>query len=558
MLLLEGVEIEKYYGSKKILDTISFKIYHGETIGLVGKNGTGKTTLLRILVGEDEDYTGEIHGLVQPSYLPQSLIGEKDMLVEDFLMTHDEDYGQVLMWFNRLQMKKDLLLKRMDTCSGGELTRLYLVKMMASQRELLLLDEPSNHLDVEMFDWLIQSLKEYRGGILMVSHNRFLLNTTVDVIWELDRSGTLREYRGDYDFYIKKKEEEERREWQEYHKYQEEKRRIKTSISRQRVHVIRGDQGPERRDSFWRLLKGSDRRTGQMAAKIPALKSRLEKLERIEKPMLDKEIEMDLIPRQLVHAQTLIEGRSISKSFSRKEVLKDLSFRIPSQARVALVGPNGIGKTVLLDCIRGELEIDRGELFRAKGVEIGYLSQHLDHLPQQKRIIEVASLVNPTLKEELVRTVLGSLGFTGEEVEKRVEYFSFGERVRLGFGCLLLSKANLLLLDEPLNHLDIYLREVVVRALTSYPGTILMVSHDYYSIEKIASEIWELTDRGLYIFKGGFKEYREEKRGREKEKREESLDHVEGLVESMRRAVIAERLAKERREKGYEEDFLHS
>lgn len=548
MLLLEAKGLEKSYGSRKLLRDITLRIYSGDKIGLVGKNGVGKTTLLRILRGEDEDYSGEIERKALPSYLPQILAPKKGQLIEDFLMAEGHDYGRIIMWLNRFNMKKSSLSKRMDTCSGGELTRLHLVRIMASQRDLLLLDEPTNHLDLEMVEWLTMFIKEYRGSILIASHDRFLLNATTDVIWELATDGSLREYRGDYDSYLKKKEEEREREWQEYYRYQEEKKRIISSIKRQKEYIKKAHRGPKKTDSFWRLLKGSDRRVGKMAGRAPALKSRLEKLERKEKPFVEKEIEMDLAARHVVHSNILVEGRGIAKSFSKREVLRDLTFKIQSKAKIALTGANGVGKTVLLECIKGEMELDRGEIIKAKGVEIGYLSQQLLDFHPARRLIEEASLANPALDEETVRGLLGSLGFSGREVEKRVEYLSLGERARLGFGRLLLSKANLLLLDEPFNHLDIYLREVVEKSLISFPGTILMVTHDYYSIEQIASEIWELTPKGLCSFKGSFDEYKKGKRrGESKKKREGACGDIEDLVESMRRAVIAAEMAEERR-----------
>ena len=511
MLLIETKDINKWIGSRQLLRDISMKIYQGDRIGLVGRNGTGKSTLLKIINGLDREFQGQIRINCRMGYLSQFYNYQAEQTVEEFFTEVSYDYGSFLRLMKEFGFKTEFLDRHIVDCSGGEQTKLQLIRLLIEEPDLLLLDEPTNHLDIESREWLAGFLQEFTGGILLVSHDRYFMDETAKEIRELEEA-EIKEYTGNYSDYRKQKEIELAREYQEYEKYQAEKKRLKGRIQKQQEFVNIADKGRKRTDNFWRQLKGVDRRTGRMAKKVKSLQSQLEKLEHKEKPYEYKEINPEFTGKDL-HSQYIIQGKGISKSFEHKRVLKELDFSISRDSKIALIGKNGIGKTLLLKIILGVEEPSAGELFCSKELEIGYFSQKLSHLHKDYTVLKEVKEQVPKRPVESIRTFLGSMLFRGEEVFKKIDDLSIGERVRVAFTILLLSDANFLLLDEPLSHLDIISRERIEEALKNYPGSFLFITHDRYFARDTASEIWELSDKGLEIFKGNYEDFLKHKKG---------------------------------------------
>lgn len=511
MLLIKTKEVNKWIGARQLLKDLSFNIYQGDKIGFVGHNGTGKSTLLKIIMDQDKEFQGQISLISKVGYLPQFYDYPINQTVEEFFTEQSYDYGSFLRMMKEFGFETNFLDRQIETCSGGEQTKLQLIRILIEEPELLILDEPTNHLDIETRDWIAEFLNRFQGGILLVSHDRYFLDQVVEEIWELQES-KLNNYTGNYSEYRKQKEIEIAREWQEYQKYQTEKKRLKVTAQKQQEYVNKADKGGKKTDSSWKQLKGSDRRTGRMAKRVKTLKNQIEQVEHKEKPIKAKKINPGFAMKKL-HSEIIIQGKGVSKNFQSDIVIQDLDFSILRKSKIALLGKNGVGKSVLLKLILGQIKPTQGEIITSESLDIGYFSQKLNNLHQEYTVFQEVQKKAPEISEELIRTFLGSMLFRGKDVFKKIGDLSIGEKVRVAFTILLLSKANFLLLDEPLNHLDIVSRERIEEALKNYSGSFLIVTHDRYFSRETANEIWELSDKGLDCFKGSYDDFLKYKQG---------------------------------------------
>ncbi|MFW5976530.1 MAG: ribosomal protection-like ABC-F family protein [Bacillota bacterium] len=546
MLLLKAKKINKWYGPRQLLKDISFEIYKGDKIGLVGRNGTGKSTLFKILMGKDDDYTGNIKPLIKIGYLPQYYQFDKKKTVESFLTKFSYDYGLFMKYMRKFGLSKDFLDRKLNECSGGEQTKIQLIKLLVQEAGLLILDEPTNHLDIGSMNWLKDFINKFTGAVLIVSHDRYFLDKVVNQIWELE-DGEISRYSGNYSSFTTQKKKEKKYKQKEYEKYQAEKKKLKEAIRRQKQYVNKSDKGRKRTDSFWRELKGQDRRNGQFAQRVNSLESQLEQLEEKPKPYEHKEINMDLVPREEAHSNILIRGKNVSKSFSDKTLFSNIDFTVEKGTKIGLIGKNGVGKTILLKLILGKETLSKGDIFRASSLNTGYFSQKLVELNPDNNILEELKSFREELEKETIRTFLGVMLFSGKEVFKKISDLSIGERVRVCFTKLLLSNSNLLVLDEPLNHLDISSRENIEKALGNYPGTVIFVTHDQVFLKNVATNIWELVDNNLICFQGNYEEYREYKNKKRNESRKENSKS--NLVIQMKKAELIAKLNKVKNEK---------
>jgi ATPase subunit of ABC transporter with duplicated ATPase domains len=535
MLLIEAKKINKWIGARHLLKNISFNIYKGNKIGFVGRNVTGKSTLLKIIMDQENGYQGQVKLNISIGYLPQFFQYREEQTVEEFFTEVSYDYGRFLRLMREFGFEKDFLDRHIINCSGGEQTKLQLIRLLIEEPELLILDEPTNHLDIKTRDWLAEFLDNFQGGVLLVSHDRYFLDQVVEEVWELQHS-ELTEYTGDYSEYKKQKKIEIKKKREEYEKYQKQKKRLKASIQKQQQRANRADRGRKRTDSFWRVLKGSDSRTGRMAKRVKSLKSQLEQLDKKEKPVKVKKINPEF-KQNISHSEILIRGKNVSKNFNSISVFKKINFSITRNSKIALLGENGIGKTVLLKLLIGKYKVTDGELIHSKVLNLGYFSQKLKELNHDHTILKEVKDKNYNISEEVIRTYLGSMLFNGDDVFKKISNLSLGERVRVAFTNLLLGNSNLLVLDEPLNHLDIISRERIEEALKNYPGAFLLVTHDRYFVKRTANEIWELTNKGLDCFKGSYEEFKKYRNG-------EYKDHnkIKNQLIKMKRAELIARL----------------
>lgn len=496
-MLLDVNNVSKFIEYKEILKDISFKLYRKDKIGIVGRNGVGKTTLLKVITSELEADTGNIKFYGRYGYLPQNLFLGTHMYVYE-LMEETKKYGEFLELLNKFSLG-NAEKQKIETLSGGEKTKLYLIRLLLQNPDILILDEPTNHLDYETIEWLESFINGFNGAVLMVTHDRYFLDKTVSKIFELEDK-TIKEYCGGYTFYANQKKIQFDKARLEYRLYTKEKRKLEEAA---RKHMERANKyNNMSQDDFQR------HKAAKIAKRSKAIIARLENMEEKEKPVVPKNINIKLEKSSDKTSDILVKTQQVSKSYDRV-LFRDISFNIYRNTRVGLVGKNGIGKSTLLKGLIGKIQIE-GSIYTSPSTKIGYFSQELEELSLDSTILQEIKKINSD--ESYVRTLLGCMLFRRDDVYKKICDLSYGERVRVAFLKLILEENNLLILDEPTNFLDIPTREIIEEALLDYEGAILFVSHDRYFVNKMAKEIWELSNNELTQYLGGYSYFLDKKK----------------------------------------------
>ncbi|MHB0923913.1 MAG: ABC-F family ATP-binding cassette domain-containing protein [Bellilinea sp.] len=536
MSLLTANALAKSFGPVDIFSDVSLSIPHRARIGLVGPNGVGKTTLMRILLGEDEPSAGEVlraRGL-RMGYLPQearlqsdrtlwqecltvftSLLEQQAELARLETAMADPDQAEAsLIAYGRLQqafehsggytfetrMRQTLtglgfsradLNRPLAHLSGGQRTRALLAKLLLDEPDLLLLDEPTNHLDMAAIEWLENYLKDWPGAVLIVEHDRYFLDQVVDTIWEM--TPALEVYRGNYSAYLMQREEHYQRQLDEYQAQQE-------FIEKEEDYIRRNIAGQNTRQA-----QGRRRRLERMLEEV-----------RLAPPKQSRKMRFrlqaggrsgDLVLRtEALSVGYQDEGRPL---FTAPDLL------LKRGECAAVIGPNGAGKTTFLKTLLEQVPPYSGEVRLGASLQIGYFAQAHEGLHADSTLMEEINRVSPHMLPAEVRDYLAKFLFTGDDVFKEVKLLSGGERGRLALACLALQGANLLLLDEPTNHLDLPSQEMLQSLLADFQGSILLVSHDRYLIDALATQIWEVepAKRSLRVFDGTYSEYRTARQG---------------------------------------------
>ncbi|MGI6605176.1 MAG: ABC-F type ribosomal protection protein [Firmicutes bacterium] len=505
MAILQVNKIKKGFQGTPVLSGVSFKLTAGEKVGLVGLNGCGKSTLLKIIVGELAADEGSItwakEGL-EPAYLSQEERFEPNTTLQEQVA------GVPAELLSRCGITRVQLSQRAGSLSGGEKTRAALARILAQNPEVLLLDEPTTHLDTEGLELLEGILVDYRGTLLVVSHDRYFLDKVVTSILELE-NGRVREYPGNYSDYTERKRAECKRQEEEYREYLKEKKRLEEAIRRQ---IQWAEAAHNKHKHVPReLIMSKPNYRAKAKAHMRTAKAMEQRLERIkkEKPREAATINLSL-DQSGRSGRNLILASNLGFTFDKKRWLfRHADFFVQRGDRVAIVGPNGAGKTTLLRVLLGDLQPAEGNVYRSP-LKISYLAQELEHLNPNRTVLEEATGGNPAEDQTYVRTMLACLLFPRDTVWKRVGLLSRGEKLRLAIAKILLATPDLLVLDEPTNGLDLSSRERVEDALADYPNTLLLVSHDRYLLQRITNKVIALKEGKLRVFSGGYKEYQEQ------------------------------------------------
>lgn len=582
-MILSLENVSKIYNGNTVLDNVALSIEDNDRIGLVGVNGCGKSTLLRIITGEEEPETqpepnvahvavtksASIGFLAQNTGLDRSstIIEEMTSVFSWLLKIGDElrelektmaspeahsdekkfaeisdEYARKTAIFESndgylINVKINKVLNGMgfgtetydrviSTLSGGEKTRLALSKLLLENPNLLILDEPTNHLDFNTIMWLEDYLKDYKGALLIVSHDRYFLDKLTTSTCEIER-GRLKRYKGNYSAFTKLKEADVIRQMKEYEAQQEEIAKLQDFIDRNLVRAT----------------------TSNMA------KSRIKKLEAmelIEKPVTNTKsakikFEYDIAPPIDVLTVKNIDV-SVGSGYDRKTLVDNLSFEVKRGEKLGIIGSNGIGKSTLLKIIQHILPCSHGSVEWTKNIKISYFDQENSQLDFNKTVMEEVHSRYRTMSDLEIRSILGSVRMVGENVFKPISVISGGERAKLCFAIMMLERGNVLILDEPTNHLDIDTKEVLEKALCDYDGTIIFVSHDRYLLNRLATRILEITPDSVESFNGGFDEYMEVKRSKQlaEEKQLEAQKAEKAKQEAAEKSVKAYRSKEQR------------
>jgi ATP-binding cassette subfamily F protein 3 len=538
MIVLSCNNVSKAYMVENIIENISFTVNDNEKVGLIGLNGAGKTTLFNILTENLEPDSGEIYVAKgkKLGYLKQNTIIESNMSIMDEMLLIFDDvikleeklhelshkissfaeekgsaelealmniYSELSEQFveadgysfrsiikgvlKGLGFSEDEFDKPINILSGGQKSRVMLAQLLLKKADILLLDEPTNHLDIEAISWLEKYIKNFKGAVIIISHDRYFLDNTVNRIFLMENK-SLKSFNGNYTEFVKKRKIELEQAMKQYDEYEREIERQEEMI--RRLHAY-----------------GSKRNIRQAFSRQKAL----DKIKKMDKPSVDsKKFKLKFTPK-INSGRDVLSVNDVAVSFDGQQVFKNVNLKIYKGEKVGIIGPNGIGKSTLLKVIANIIKDYSGEIEYGHYVNIGYYDQEQTNLNNENTVIDEIWDEVPTLNYYTIRKYLAQFLFYGDDIYKLIEDLSGGEKGRLSLLKLMTSNANFLLLDEPTNHLDIDSKEVLEDSLINYEGTILVVSHDRYFLNKVVNKIYDLSEDGAFEYLGNYDYYLEKK-----------------------------------------------
>lgn len=534
-MILSCQNISKSFGEKEVLRNVSFQMEPHDRTALIGSNGCGKSTLLKIIMGQmkqddgtvvfakdvkvgylaqyqDDEAKGTIYEIVMDALKPL-IAREKELrhMEEEMSSKSGKDLETLLEEYHRLSdefdrmggytyrsevtgvlkglgFREDEFDKTVTELSGGQKTRVFLGRLLVSHPDILILDEPINHLDLHSIQWLEGFLANYQGAVLLVAHDRYFLDRIIDHVVDLSNH-SCHVYRGNYTQFVQQKSEVVKTLEREYENQQK-------AIEHQQEVITK--------------LKSFNREKSIKRAE--SREKMLSKMDVIERPEeLDTAMKLTLEPDH-ISGKNVLEVTNLSKGFDGTTLFSDVNFLIRRGERVGIIGDNGTGKTTLLKIINGRIKADSGTIRLGSNVTIGYYDQAQQELDDSKTLFQEMQDAYPNLNDTRIRNVLAAFLFTGDDVFKLISALSGGERGRVSLAKLMLSGANFLILDEPTNHLDMESKEILENALKAYTGTLLYVSHDRYFINQTATRILELEDESFHEYLGNYDYYLDKKR----------------------------------------------
>lgn len=531
MILLQVNQLTKRFGAEAILENIQLEIKTNDRIALVGKNGAGKSTLLKIIanqlsydegqISKPKDVTigylaqntglesnrtiwDEMLSVFEPlKVMEQRIHSLEEQLAQPDVYENEERYQHVSAQYDHLQHEfkekggyqyesdirsilhgfrfyEERYQQVITSLSGGQKTRLALAKLLLSNNDILILDEPTNHLDIETLTWLENYLANYRGALLIVSHDRYFLDRVVNQVYSISRTHS-KHYVGTYSHYLTQYAADLEKEWKQFDKQQGQIAKLEDFVQRN-------------------IVRASTTKRAQ------ARRKQLDKIDRIDKPLGDEKAAHFSFQINKPSGKDALLTTDLGIGYDAP-LAQHLNIDIKRTDAIALVGPNGVGKSTLLKTLINQLPPLSGTFTFGANTEIGYYDQELSNLNSRQTVLEELWSAYPSLDEKIIRTLLGSFLFSGDDVKKAVNMLSGGEKARLALSKLTLQQANFLILDEPTNHLDIDSKEVLENALIDYEGTLLFVSHDRYFINRIANKVIELSADGAVTYLGDYDYY---------------------------------------------------
>ncbi len=521
--------VKEFEVGKKILDGLAFQVDTGERVGLLGPNGCGKTTFLRILTGEVHPDEGDVmiapnkrmglisqipvyptgytvEDVLDTAFSPLHAMEEEMAALSQRMEEGESDlallsrYDKLSAAFqigggyetdtnknkvcNGLSIPQDMRERPFDMLSGGEKTRVNLARLILEDTDILLLDEPTNHLDLRATEWLEEYLERFKGTVLAVSHDRYFLDKVVRRVVEI-QEGKAEFYAGNYSFYAVEKERRYEEKLRQYEKEQAKIQQLEKAAEQLRIWAYSGND---------KIFK-----------RAQSMEKRIERIRQTDKPKKDRKMSVRFGEREF-RGDEVLSIKGLGKSFGGRTLFSGVDLEVQGGERIALLGDNGTGKSTLIRILMGEEEPDVGKLRKGPTVKVGYLPQII-HFEHPERSLVDTMLYDLDCTAQAARDRLASFKFRGEDVFKPVSALSGGEQSRLRLCMLMDSKINLLILDEPTNHLDIQSREWIEEAVEEYEGNLLFVSHDRYFIDQFATRIWMLEDGKITDFKGTYQEY---------------------------------------------------
>ena len=536
MILLQVQQVARYFGADTLFENVSLDVSDNSRIALVGRNGVGKSTLLKMIIGNESPDAGQItkkKGLTI-GYLAQNtglesdktiyaemlsvferlqimeknlhemeakiadpgadhsssaysqLLNQYDQLLHDFEEQNGYGYeAEVRSVLHGFHFEQEDYDRKISSLSGGQKTRLALAKLLLEQRDLLILDEPTNHLDIDTLTWLEGYVQNYKGALLIVSHDRYFLDRIVNEVYEISHHHSSY-YKGNYSAYIDQKAERLRQDWKNYEKQQAEISKLEDFVNKN-------------------LVRASTTKRAQSRRK------QLEKMERLERPEGDEKGPHFKFTADSQSGNIVLTVKDAAIGYDGRIISSPINIDLRKNQVMAIVGPNGIGKSTLLKSVLGQLPCVKGSSEFGTNVKVGYYDQEQHNLHDKKTVLNELWDDHPTTPEKDIRSILGSFLFIGDDVSKVVHNLSGGEKARLLLTKLAMKHDNFLILDEPTNHLDIDSKEVLENAVMDFNGTVLFVSHDRYFINKVATCVLEIAPQGSTLYLGDYDYYLEKK-----------------------------------------------
>jgi ATP-binding cassette subfamily F protein 3 len=586
MIVLSCNNISKAYVVENIIENISFTVNDNEKVGLIGLNGAGKTTLFNILTENSEPDSGEIYIAKgkKLGYLRQNTAIESNMSIMDEMLTifdevikleeklHNlsseiscftedddpEDLNNLMSMYSKISeqfveadgysfksiirgvlkglgFSEEEFDKPINILSGGQKSRVMLAKLLLEKADILLLDEPTNHLDIEAISWLEKYIKDFKGAVIIISHDRYFLDNTVNRIFLMENK-SLKAYDGNYSKFMKKRKIELEQALKQYDEYEKEVERQEEMI--RRLHAY-----------------GSKRNIRQAFSRQKAL----DKIKKLDKPSAEnKKVKLRFTPKIKSGRDVLIVN-NVSMSFGNRQVFKNVCLNIFKGEKVGIIGPNGIGKSTLLKIIADTIKDYKGEVTLGHYVNIGYYDQEQTNLDNENTVIDEIWDENPILNYYDIRRFLAQFLFNGDDMYKIIADLSGGEKGRLSLLKLMTSNANFLLMDEPTNHLDIDSKEVLEDSLNNYEGTILVVSHDRYFLNRVVDKIYDLSEDGAFEYLGNYDYYVQKKAELSETDDDDGTSKTKTQVNAEKkkeREIIRDRQQREKAMKELEEQIL--